>query len=322
MQSQTSSHSPSPTIRVVTMRVDSAELLIDNESKYMKCGPGIVLNVSFFQDADSTSIKRAAHRLLRLPLLSRGVWGDGTNPESLLDLCRSYSVPLHAKNNKTAENSITDNALLERDQRLDDHVEVLVVPQANLTGRVSSSSTGIRYDDQAEKDTARRLYDEFCAELVSAAKKALAAPVSKTKEETKSDLLAKQSRNATHPRNMFRDGEEFAGIYSQFDDRGVPTHTADGVPLKKSAMKRVEKLYKARMVKYEKAIARYNNEKGKGEDSGVVDRKTVSPIQVPSKSLEGVEGPPVPLKVHCGVFGNRQGFRCVSSGPTMHCLDL
>lgn len=317
MQSQPSTQSSSPTIRVVTMRVDSAELLIDNASKYMKCGPGIVLNVSFFQDADSTSIKRATHRLLRLPLLSRGVWGDGTNPESILDLCRSYSAPLHAKNNKTAANATTDNPLSESD-----HVEVLVVPQANLTGRVSSSSTGIRYDNQAEKDTARRLYAEFCAELASAAKEALAAPVIKTKEETKSDLLAKQSRNATHPRDMFRNGEEFAGIYSQFDDRGVPTHTSDGAPLKKSAMKRVEKLYKARMAKYEKAIARSNNQNRKGEDSKEADRKTFSPIQVPSKSLEGVEGPPLPLKVHCGVFGNRQGFRCISSGPTMHCLDL
>ena len=35
------------------------------------------------------------------------------------------------------------------------------------------------------------------------------------------------------------DGGEFAGRFSQFDERGVPTHDAEGAPLAKAQLKKV-----------------------------------------------------------------------------------
>jgi len=239
--------------------------------------------------------------MLRLPLLSRGQWGDDHAPESILDLSPN--------------------------------VDVLIVPQANLVGKASSSSSGssassIRYNEQADKDLARRLYSEFCQEISIAAAKALAPPPAKTKEEVGQDIMEKQRRNALHPKHMFQPGGEFGESgYSKFDDRGVPTHDADGNALAKSAKKKCEKLFKARMQKYEKALARKKDddeEESKDDTTATTAVSTMeskSDLSEQQKNVDVTTEIPLP-RVLCGVFGNRQGFRCVSSGPTIHCLDL
>ena len=75
-----------PAVRAITMRVDEAQLLVDNDDEWVSIGRGLVCHVSFFKAARAESVRRAARRLLRLPLLSRGQWGDELAPESVLQV--------------------------------------------------------------------------------------------------------------------------------------------------------------------------------------------------------------------------------------------
>ena len=76
------------TIRVVTMRVDSARLLVNNKDEWVTINKGIVFHVSFFQSASNEGMKKAVRKLLRFALISKGQWGDeNAAPESILKLC-------------------------------------------------------------------------------------------------------------------------------------------------------------------------------------------------------------------------------------------
>lgn len=50
---------------------------------------------------------------------------------------------------------------------------------------------------------------------------------------------------------MFRVGEE-ASKYSEYDERGIPTHLANGDEVSKKQRKKLEKLYEARVRACEK----------------------------------------------------------------------
>lgn len=73
------------------------------------------------------------------------------------------------------------------------------------------------------------------------------------KETKRQELLkAQHERDAQRripPSEMFKVPGEVEK-YSQFDDKGFPTHDASGEILTKSAVKKLEKLYKAQEKKY------------------------------------------------------------------------
>lgn len=58
---------------------------------------------------------------------------------------------------------------------------------------------------------------------------------------------AKQAKAAITPEEMFRGDSTLASQYSQFDERGVPTHDAMGVELSKNARKKVIKEFEAQV---------------------------------------------------------------------------
>lgn len=291
---------PGPSLRVVTMRCESASLLVDNADEWLAVGRGLVLNVSFFAGATDGGMKRAARKLLRLPLLSRGQWGDGHEPESVLKLTKEESG-----------------------------VDVLVVPQANMTGSASSKNQTVRYTDQLAKDAARSMYAAFCAELALAAAEALLPEKKRSNAEVEAEKLEREKRNQQDPSLTFRTGD-FAGKYSLYDERGVPTHDAAGEPLAKAALKKCEKVYKARQAKFDKAAAKAASASaGVGAAAGAADvaapaaAATDKPAEAVEVTLPPAEEAAVALpRILCGVFGNRQGFKMVSAGPTIHCFDL
>jgi len=292
----------SPSLRVVTMRVDSASLLMNNEDEWAEIGRGLVLHISFFSTATHAGMRKAVRKLLRLPLLSRGKWGDEHEPESVLKLAPDEGG-----------------------------IDVLVVPQANLTGAPSSSSNSVRYTDQLPKDAAREMYKCFCDEISIASAEALRPAAALSGAELEAEIRAKEARNSQDPSLTFKTGE-FAGVYSAFDERGVPTHDAQNAPLSKAALKKCEKIYKTRAAKYAKAV-----ERGDAGGGGVAQPAAAEAVDAAAAApATGGGGDAAPLgavaaaeaagtvlpRVVCGVFGNRQGFRCVSAGPTIHCFDL
>eukprot|EP00814_Leptocylindrus_danicus_P009909 CAMPEP_0116008050 /NCGR_PEP_ID=MMETSP0321-20121206/2643_1 /TAXON_ID=163516 /ORGANISM="Leptocylindrus danicus var. danicus, Strain B650" /LENGTH=712 /DNA_ID=CAMNT_0003476821 /DNA_START=165 /DNA_END=2304 /DNA_ORIENTATION=- len=54
-------------------------------------------------------------------------------------------------------------------------------------------------------------------------------------------LAAKEARLKISPENLFKEADEYKGLYSAFDGDGIPTHDAAGEKLTKSAMKNLKK---------------------------------------------------------------------------------
>jgi glutaminyl-tRNA synthetase len=76
------------------------------------------------------------------------------------------------------------------------------------------------------------------------------------KAKQAADKAAKEARLRIPPIELFQKGEEFAGMYSKFDEAtGLPTHTADGTELSKSQVKKLAAKQKKHESIYEKAMA-------------------------------------------------------------------
>ncbi|KAL7562356.1 hypothetical protein ACA910_016418 [Epithemia clementina (nom. ined.)] len=58
---------------------------------------------------------------------------------------------------------------------------------------------------------------------------------------TKAAMEAKERRMQIDAVNLFREWDEFKGKFSKYDDKGIPTHDADGTELTKSAVKKLIK---------------------------------------------------------------------------------
>lgn len=84
------------------------------------------------------------------------------------------------------------------------------------------------------------------------------AALEERRNRVKLDLEAKEARMKLDPKDLFREGAEFKGKYSKYNEEtGVPTHDADGTELTKSAMKKLEK----ERQKHIKALAKWNKKK-------------------------------------------------------------
>jgi len=68
-----------------------------------------------------------------------------------------------------------------------------------------------------------------------------AAQIKARKENDQRAKLAKEARLKIDPKDLFRLGSEYQGKYSKYNEKGIPTHMADGKDVTKSAMKKLEK---------------------------------------------------------------------------------
>jgi len=70
----------------------------------------------------------------------------------------------------------------------------------------------------------------------------------------KADKEAKEARMKIPLVDLFRKAPEYDGKYSKYDEKGIPTHYADGSDVKKSMVKKLQK----ERVKHEKALNKHN----------------------------------------------------------------
>lgn len=74
------------------------------------------------------------------------------------------------------------------------------------------------------------------------------------KAEQDAQKAAKEARMKIAPIDLFKEGDEYKGLYSQYDEKtGVPTHNADGTELSKSQMKKLAKVQEKHKRAYEAA---------------------------------------------------------------------
>eukprot|EP00928_Gymnodinium_smaydae_P009234 TRINITY_DN13416_c0_g1_i1.p1 TRINITY_DN13416_c0_g1~~TRINITY_DN13416_c0_g1_i1.p1 ORF type:complete len:323 (-),score=100.85 TRINITY_DN13416_c0_g1_i1:48-1016(-) len=294
-------------VHVVVQRCAKARLLVDAKAdEWVEVGRGLVVYVSFGQSAAEGDYRRtlrlAAKSLLTAPLSTADEWqADHSDAESLIALCRR-GLPQ----------------------------SVLIVPQASLVSKLELGERNVKYHQQCAKDDARKLFEAFSAALERVARE-LVCPAAQSLDRF-NELQAKRAAAALlAPDQFFRVGEH-EGKYSQYDERGVPTHDAAGEPLAKSALKKLEKLYGVQVKKYEKATA--SNGAPDGATSGAAGAaaggypSAAAAAATPAAEKEErqedeAELGPVPdgmclPEVRRGTFGGRQGFELTTSGPFTH----
>jgi len=197
----------SSTIHAVIQRVNHAELLLDNKDKWAQIDLGLVVSLGFSgsveepltNSTDSPSIQaqvlKCVQSLLNLPLLTLGVWGDGSPPQTVLQL-------LGAKH----------------------EVGLMIIPQAAL-GASLKGTNQIRYASQLPVAEARKRYELFQNVL---RREVLYATNPEAKRSV--DLAALEARKALRANtgldDFFKTGV-WEGKFTQYDTEGLPTHTAE-----------------------------------------------------------------------------------------------
>lgn len=302
--------------RLVLQRAESCKLLLNADSPeetWISTSRALIVYVSFSGELERAScaiqtrtIEEAAKTVLNLPVLTRGQWGDGAKTESALDLATpSSSTALPAPG----------------------EISIVVVPQASLSVRAKSGGKGVSYRALASKEAGETLFDAFLMALNAAAAQALekdrgACASASAHDAHQQEVLRKRAAALVPPAQLFKTGEH-AGLYSEYDARGVPIKDANGQDLAKNALKKCEKLYVAHVKNHEKELQR----------GGVADSATLADAAAVSTELGAKQGakaagkpalaPDSPLRLIAGSYGRRQGLSLdAACGPFAHVLVI
>ncbi|XP_060068191.1 cysteine--tRNA ligase, cytoplasmic-like [Ylistrum balloti] len=114
---------------------------------------------------------------------------------------------------------------------------------------------GVRLEDHEDRPTAIKLVDRET--LLKEREEKLRQQEQKQKEkerkkkEQEAAKAAKEAQARIPPSELFR---KETSKYSQFDDKGIPTHDAEGKELAKSAIKKLNKMYEAQEKTYNKFL--------------------------------------------------------------------
>jgi len=110
---------------------------------------------------------------------------------------------------------------------------------------------GVRLEDKENEATVIKLVDR--AELMKEREEKVAQELKKQQEkeakkkEAADKAAALEAQKRVPPSELFRSETD---KYSQFDDKGFPTLTADGKEIPKAQLKKLQKVYQAQEKKY------------------------------------------------------------------------
>jgi len=120
---------------------------------------------------------------------------------------------------------------------------------------------GVRLEDKEDEPTVIKLVNK--EELMKEKEEKRKAEEKKRleKEKKKALELEKQAeleaKKKIPPNKMFQEGE-YEGKYSKFDDKGIPTHLANGDEVAKSQLKKLQKVYQVQEKRYNEYLAAQN----------------------------------------------------------------
>ncbi|XP_022114534.2 cysteine--tRNA ligase, cytoplasmic [Pieris rapae] len=114
---------------------------------------------------------------------------------------------------------------------------------------------GVRLEDKPDRTIVKLVSKEEIAREREE-KKRIEAEKQRKKEELLKAQKAKEEQKKIPPQEMFlRDTDK----YSQFDDKGLPTHDLEGKEISKGALKKLQKLQQAQEKKYNEYLASINS---------------------------------------------------------------
>ena len=117
---------------------------------------------------------------------------------------------------------------------------------------------GVKLDDRDggalwKLSSPEELRKELAREAEAKAKKE--AETRRKKEEATKKAAEKEAAARIDPREMFKLGE-YAGVYAEYDEEGIPTKTKDGEEVAKAQRKKLAKAYAAQKTAHEKYLAK------------------------------------------------------------------
>ncbi|TMS37227.1 hypothetical protein L596_004202 [Steinernema carpocapsae] len=126
--------------------------------------------------------------------------------------------------------------------KLCDDLRDEVLPELGVLLEDKDGQTSVKFVDPKELLRERELK-----------KQAEAAKLAE-KQKREKERQEKEAQKRVNPKDLFTKGPE-AHLYSKFDERGVPTHMADGEEISEKKKKKLEKAYDLQKKNYEKAMA-------------------------------------------------------------------
>eukprot|EP00039_Didymoeca_costata_P012170 m.174277 g.174277 ORF g.174277 m.174277 type:complete len:343 (+) comp15405_c0_seq4:12-1040(+) len=289
-------------VRVVAQRCDNAELLVDNKSKWIGIGRGLILHVSFAKGCDSSCLPKVVRTLLRIPLLTEGVWGDGNAPMSVVDMCQK--IRNDAKEGEKAPSEGKGK-----------QPSVMIIPQASLIS--TAKGKGLTYFNQCDKEVGRGLYKEFVQLMQNIAHENITGvPIKQPKKKKEAVVLCS-------PEELYKTGE-YKDRFSTFDENFIPVTDANGEAVTKSMKKRLQKQMAVHTRKWEKQATRVVDgtntvaSEAKIQDEATKEAEPAKEDDMASESPEDCA-----LHVVWGTFGNRQGLKIEAEmGPFTHVFEF
>uniref|UniRef100_A0A1I7ZB43 Cysteine--tRNA ligase, cytoplasmic n=1 Tax=Steinernema glaseri TaxID=37863 RepID=A0A1I7ZB43_9BILA len=115
---------------------------------------------------------------------------------------------------------------------------------------------GVRLEDKEGRPCVKYVNpDELKREmeLKKQAEDAKLAEKLRRDKEREAKEAEREAKKRVNPKDLFTTGPD-AALYSKFDERGVPTHLADGEEISKKQQKKLEKLYELQKKNYEQAM--------------------------------------------------------------------
>lgn len=158
------------------------------------------------------------------------LWEDEINPNSEIIYTNAFVDPsVQSLVDKKDVSLIKSNQALQFERMGYFVVDVDSTYESNGNGRlVFNRTVSLKEEVFKKKATISKREEE-----ANAARKA----------KQKADKEAKEARLKIDPKDLFKEAEEYKGMYTKFDEEtGVPTHTADGTELTKNAIKKLKKL--------------------------------------------------------------------------------
>jgi D-Tyr-tRNA(Tyr) deacylase len=237
---------------------------------------GLLVYVSFAVHTNHAAMERAAQTIMNLPVLTLGLWGDGTDTQTSL-------VQLMIAQQQQAQQAQQDPSSIATSPA--PTCSIIICPQANLIAKVKSHGKSIQYHGQIDKSQGRECYQYFCDCLrahileqhypASSSSSCLLPPSSYTrwKRQHPTAITSSSSSSSTFtatspvapantaatvtmmldpsipPHQMFASDRR----YTSWDADGLPTMLAEtGGALTKSARKKLVKLQQAHAKRHEK----------------------------------------------------------------------
>jgi len=345
-------------VRMVFQRYRHAKILID-ENRVIALGntvdnnlvtasggsssetAGMLVYVSFGRTVTNNKVEQAARTLLNLPILTLGAWGDGQGTKSILQL----SADVFLKRKRLQAHPNASGKVLEDVSPL----SLLLVPQANLTAKVKKLGKSIQYRDQVEKSQGEALYEHFCGTIETLLiehheevqrGRGLHLATSSVCGIEGTSVAPTTLDPAIPPSRMFHQDDTY-GSFEEENDKTFPLTYANGEPLTKSAMKRLQKIHKAHTARHTKFMETRKGQALGNEDPIEVGKSTMTPavggrggaVREEETSHVSISTPQSTcprqivdksfIQVVAGSFGMRQGLEIQSDmGPFCHVVEI